>query len=429
MLRRRAEPARPGRRSRARVVDRHQLVRAREREQSRPTALSSSTATAIRPPLATTSRRQPTSARSPVESQNSAVVRSIRIRREPARRARVDADRQPRRGGEVELAAHRHDVHARRHRARGSRRGGWPWRRGRDAGFGSLAAKWHSPPSTARSDPRPRPASPSPTRACCAATARFEVMRLYGGRPFALRRPLRPPARTVRGPAAGGRPRRAARPRSPRCSTAAAPGRRPAAHRAHPRRPADRDRSSRCPQRPPAARVATVTYAPDAHPGRAQDALLRRQHARRAARARSAASTRRCSSRRTAACWRGRRGRSSGSTGGAALHAAAGGPHPRLDHPRAAARGVRASRERRARSTTCAPPRRRSSPRPSARCMPIAAIDDIELPAAPGPVTQDAHARFQRASSASWPRRRLALATRGPSAVPADHHARGRWRR
>jgi branched-chain amino acid aminotransferase len=27
--------------------------------------------------------------------------------------------------------------------------------------------------------------------------------------------------------------------------------------------------------------------------------------------------------------------------------------------------------------------------------MPIAAIDDIELPAAPGPVTQDAHARFQ----------------------------------
>jgi branched-chain amino acid aminotransferase len=28
--------------------------------------------------------------------------------------------------------------------------------------------------------------------------------------------------------------------------------------------------------------------------------------------------------------------------------------------------------------------------------MPIAAIDDIELPAAPGPVTLDAHARFQR---------------------------------
>jgi branched-chain amino acid aminotransferase len=28
--------------------------------------------------------------------------------------------------------------------------------------------------------------------------------------------------------------------------------------------------------------------------------------------------------------------------------------------------------------------------------MPIAAVDDIELPAAPGPVTTDAHARFQR---------------------------------
>ena len=27
--------------------------------------------------------------------------------------------------------------------------------------------------------------------------------------------------------------------------------------------------------------------------------------------------------------------------------------------------------------------------------MPIAAVDDIELPAAPGPVTLDAHARFQ----------------------------------
>ena len=28
--------------------------------------------------------------------------------------------------------------------------------------------------------------------------------------------------------------------------------------------------------------------------------------------------------------------------------------------------------------------------------MPIAAVDEIELPSAPGPVTLDAHARFQR---------------------------------
>jgi branched-chain amino acid aminotransferase len=28
--------------------------------------------------------------------------------------------------------------------------------------------------------------------------------------------------------------------------------------------------------------------------------------------------------------------------------------------------------------------------------MPIAVIDDIELPSAPGPVTSDSHARFQR---------------------------------
>jgi hypothetical protein len=28
--------------------------------------------------------------------------------------------------------------------------------------------------------------------------------------------------------------------------------------------------------------------------------------------------------------------------------------------------------------------------------MPIAVVDEIELPAAPGPVTLDAHVRFQR---------------------------------
>ena len=51
----------------------------------------------------------------------------------------------------------------------------------------------------------------------------------------------------------------------------------------------------------------------DARAQRAQDAVLRGEHARRAARARSRAPTRRCSSPRTAACSRARRGRSSGS--------------------------------------------------------------------------------------------------------------------
>ena len=51
--------------------------------------------------------------------------------------------------------------------------------------------------------------------------------------------------------------------------------------------------------------------------------------------------------------------------------------------------------ERRARSTTCAPPRRRSSPRPSARSCRSRRSTTSSCPAAPGPVTQDAHARFQ----------------------------------
>ena len=41
-------------------------------------------------------------------------------------------------------------------------------------------------------------------------------------------------------------------------------------------------------------------------------------------------------------------------------------------------------------------PRRRSSPPACARCMPIAAVDDIELPSAPGPVTQAARERLAR---------------------------------
>ena len=50
-----------------------------------------------------------------------------------------------------------------------------------------------------------------------------------------------------------------------------------------------------------------------------------------------------------------------------------------------------------ARSTTCGTPRRRSS-RPRSRAVqPIAAIDDLELPAAPGPVTLRAREAMEQA--------------------------------
>ena len=49
----------------------------------------------------------------------------------------------------------------------------------------------------------------------------------------------------------------------------------------------------------------------------------------------------------------------------------------------------------RARSTTCAAAEEAFIASTVREVMPIAVIDDIELPAAPGPVTEDAHARFQ----------------------------------
>ena len=83
---------------------------------------------------------------------------------------------------------------------------------------------------------------------------------------------------------------------------------------------------------------------PAAHPRRRQVALLRRQHARHPARSR--ARLRRGAARHSA---RTRAGGSDdvavlGRRGGPALHAAAGGPHPRLDHPPLRAGGRRGRR-------------------------------------------------------------------------------------
>ena len=67
------------------------------------------------------------------------------------------------------------------------------------------------------------------------------------------------------------------------------------------------------PPTPDRVRLASITYSPTRDPRRRQVAVVRGEHARRPARPRARASTRRCSSRRTAACSRRRPARSSGS--------------------------------------------------------------------------------------------------------------------
>ena len=256
-----------------------------------------------------------------------------------------------------------------------------------------------SPASTAPSDPPRRPASPSPTRGCCAATACSRSMRLYAGRPFALEDHYARMARTCARAAAGGGPRRAAR------------GGRRAARRGRPRRRRSPDRrsraagggsgsSSRCPARPADRPRGHDPLRADARPRRPQVALLRREHARDAAG--EGAGPRRGAARHAA------RPRARGpdvvvllGPRRRAADAAAGGPHPRLDHPRAGHRRPPARARSRARWTTLAADEAflASSVR---EIMPVAAIDDRALPAAPGPVTQRPPSALRSTSSGSW---------------------------
>ncbi len=186
----------------------------------------------------------------------------------------------------------------------------------------------------------------------------FEVARLYGGRPFALEDHMARLATTCegirltvrRGRAASGDRR------------AAGGGRtrgRPAAGRPHPRRPPHpHDRAAA-----PATGVGPrgdrdLRAQPRAR--RAQDALVRRQHARRADRAR--AGLRRGALRDPARPRpRGtRRGPSSGSpTGASTRRRSRTGSSPRS--PGATCSTSATERSEPARSTTRSPPRRRSS--------------------------------------------------------------------
>ena len=225
-----------------------------------------------------------------------------------------------------------------------------------------------------------RGAAPAATAASrsCASTA---------GRPFALEDHLARLRAHVRRAAARRRRRRAARRGRTRCST------RPGAVDALLRLVVTRGGRRMAmieplPARPDAVRVATVTYAPDARARRPQDALLRRQHARRAAGAR--AGVRRGAARHPA------RPRARGADVDVLLgprrpaaHAAAGGPDPRLDHARACSRSATSSEEP-CTLDDVAGAEEAFIASTVREVMPIAAVDDIALPAAPGPVTRAA---------------------------------------
>ena len=210
----------------------------------------------------------------------------------------------------------------------------------------------------------------------------FEVMRLYRGRPFALEEHLARLAPHLRGPAAGA-DLDALRARSPRCWSAGPVegllrlvltrgGRRIALVE-----PLPRHRR--------VARVATVRYAPNrvldglktlsyagnmlatrlAEEGGFDEALLVTPHGR---------------------VLEGPTWSFFWVRGGRAAHAAARGPDPGLDHPRADHRRDR--RDRGAVHARGPAGRRGGVHRLDVReVQPIAAIDELELPAAPGPVT------------------------------------------
>ena len=126
------------------------------------------------------------------------------------------------------------------------------------AGRYARACSW--PAWTATSLPWARPASPSRTRASCAATAASRSCASTAG----SRSPGGPPRAAgahVRGPAPAVGHRRAWTPRRARCSSRPASRRRSSGWWSRAAGAASRS-SSRCPSAPPTARVMTVTYAP-----------------------------------------------------------------------------------------------------------------------------------------------------------------------
>ena len=242
----------------------------------------------------------------------------------------------------------------------------------------------------------------------------FEVIRLYGGRPFALVDAPRPARALGSGDLAAGSTAPTLEREIEALLEAAATrdaqlrlivtrgGRRIAAD------------SSRSPRTPRRVSLATVTYAPTRHPHRRQVALLRRQHAGDPARQGAAAPTRRCWCGPTASCSRRRPRRSSGSRRRAALRTPAlDAGDPRVDHPRA--RSMRGAARRGGRVPGRGPaaaPARRSSPRPSARSRPSRRSTAARARGARRRATREAPEAFAVAGRAP--------ATAGSSAVDFD---------
>ena len=227
----------------------------------------------------------------------------------------------------------------------------------------------------------------------------FEVIRVYGGAPVRLGRAPRAPRPDLRRAAPASRTSTPCAPRRRRCSRRPASPSRCCGSSSRAAAAASRS-SSRCPRAGATARVATITYAPTrvldglktlsyagnmlAVPPR-EGAGLRRGAARHAARPRARGpDVVVLLGRRTAGCARRRCPRASSTRSPAAKL---------LRHA--------TSRSARARSTTCAPPRRRSSPRRCARSCRSRRSTTSSCPPAPGPVTRAAHAAFARSSSAS----------------------------
>ena len=137
----------------------------------------------------------------------------------------------------------------------------------------------------------------------------------------------------------------------------------------------------------------------DARAQRAQDALLRGRTCSRSASPRSRATTRRCSSPRTGACSRARRGRSSGSPAGGCARRRC----PRGSSTRSRARKLLEACEVEERICTLDDVRAAEEAFIAStvrEVMPIVAVGEIELPAAPGPVTREAARRVARARRA-----------------------------